>query len=156
MRATEMIAEISQLVNREIIGKDLIEKINSEFEDLQSKKTKLHSCSYLIWKNPMMTAGGDTFISEMLKYAGYKNVFGEQNRYPVIGFEDLQKANPEILFLSSEPFPFKEKHKAEFSRELPNAKVFLVDGEMFSWYGSRLLKAASYFKQLREKIESAL
>ena len=153
--ALEMIRELSKFVNRKSNGEDVIEKISFEFEALKSKNTKLISCAYMIWKNPLMTAGGDTFISEMLKYAGFKNIFSERERYPQITIEDLQKANPEFLFLSSEPFPFKEKNISEFRIALPEARVFLVDGEMFSWYGSRLMKAPSYFSQLGEKIKSA-
>jgi ABC-type Fe3+-hydroxamate transport system substrate-binding protein len=153
--AIRMISELSKIVNKEKSGNDIIEKINFEFDNLSSKKFKKISCAYLIWKNPLMTIGGDTFISEMLKYAGFENAFANKSRYPEINFEDLRKAKPEMILLSSEPYPFKEKHIGEFIKELPKCKIFLVDGEMFSWYGSRLLKSASYFSELREKIDSA-
>ena len=60
----------------------------------------------------------------------------------------MWSANPDFIFLSSEPFPFKEKHIAEFQSICPNVKIKLVDGELFSWYGSRLLKAPEYFREL--------
>ena len=100
-----------------------------------------------------MIAGNNTFINEMLKVCGFKNVF-EQERYPEINVEQLSKANPQIILLSSEPYPFKEKHIQEFKAICPNAKVLIVDGEIFSWYGSRLLQAPAYFKQLIENVAS--
>jgi ABC-type Fe3+-hydroxamate transport system substrate-binding protein len=94
-----------------------------------------------------MVAGSDTFINDMLNRCGLVNVF-TQNRYPELNAEDLTLANPDLVFLSSEPYPFKQKHIDEFQAMLPNAQVVLVDGEMFSWYGSRLLEAVKYFEQL--------
>ena len=103
-----------------------------------------------------MTIGGDTFISEMMKYAGFRNIFENKKRYPEITNEDIKTDKPQFILLSSEPFPFKEKELKEFKTSFPETTVILVDGEMFSWYGSRLMKAPAYFLKLREKIEAAL
>jgi ABC-type Fe3+-hydroxamate transport system substrate-binding protein len=103
---------------------------------------------YLIWKDPYMTVGGDTFIHHMMQHCGLKNVFEKERRYPVINLEDLIEKSPQIILLSSEPYPFKEKHINELVRQFPNTKIILVNGEMFSWYGSRLLESASYFCNL--------
>ena len=154
--ALVMIEEISCIVNKKKKGIDLINKIILKFETLKAKKKKLPSCAYLIWKNPIMTVGNDTFISEMIQYAGFKNIFSGKERYPQVSINDLKSADPDVVFLSSEPFPFKEKDLSEFRKLLPGSEVFLVDGEMFSWYGSRLLKSPSYFLKVRGKIKSAL
>ncbi len=106
------------------------------------------STCYLIWKNPYMTAGGDTFISNMLQYCGLTNAFGDLMRYPEITISQLQAKNPQLILLSSEPYPFKQKHIDELQPYFPDTKILLVDGEFFSWYGSRLLKAPDYFKEL--------
>lgn len=99
-----------------------------------------------------MVAGGDTFINEMIKKCGLVNVFENIERYPEVTLEQLEEAKPDIILLSSEPFPFKEKHFDEFREKSPSAKIMLVDGEMFSWYGSRLIKAARYFRELRKDL----
>jgi ABC-type Fe3+-hydroxamate transport system substrate-binding protein len=98
-----------------------------------------------------MVAASDTFINEMLKVAGFQNVFENYSRYPEIDLELLKKLRPDLVFLSSEPFPFKEKHVEYFETICPWAKVEIVDGELFSWYGSRLLKSAEYFLELQTK-----
>jgi ABC-type Fe3+-hydroxamate transport system substrate-binding protein len=103
-----------------------------------------------------MTIGGDTFIHHMLQMAGFRNVFEEQNRYPAVTIQDLQKNRCEVLFLSSEPYPFKQAHIDELQQHLPGTKILLVDGEMFSWYGSRLLQAPAYFESLHRQIVSLL
>ena len=151
-----MIDEISCIVNKKKKGDDLINKIILKFETLKAKKKKLISCAYLIWKNPIMTVGFDTFISEMMHYAGFKNIFSGKVRYPQVTSKDLKSTNPDLVILSSEPYPFKEKDLSEFKKLMPMSEVILVDGEMFSWYGSRLLKAPSYFSKVRGKIKSAL
>ncbi|MEP1085927.1 MAG: helical backbone metal receptor [Algoriphagus sp.] len=103
---------------------------------------------YLIWKDPIMVAGVDTFINEMLGFAGFENAVVAR-RYPELTEEELCNLNPEYLLLSSEPYPFKENHIKSFQTLLPKAKVNLVDGEIFSWYGSRLLHAKAYFDTMR-------
>ena len=103
---------------------------------------------YLIWKKPWMVAGKQTFINAMLNWLGFENIV-KKNRYPECSESELQALGPQHVFLSSEPFPFKEKHMKELQMLLPASQVHLVNGEMFSWYGSRLVKAADYFNALR-------
>ena len=129
--------EIAQKFNLKIY------EILAKFSDLEKKK-----CAYLIWKNPYMTVGFDTFIHDILDKIGFQNIFKNQKRYPEISVEDLKSAD--YIFLSSEPFPFQQKHTDELQKELPDAKISLVDGEAFSWYGTRLAKCESYFQNLVE------
>ena len=94
-----------------------------------------------------MVAGRDTFIDSMLNACGLSNAF-DTTRYPGVSTDMLKEAQPDVVLLSSEPYPFSDKHIREFEAMLPGAKVLLVDGEMFSWYGSRLLQAPDYFLSL--------
>ena len=94
-----------------------------------------------------MVAAPGTFIDEILQALGYRNAFENQQRYPVIENADLQEVAPDLIFLSSEPYPYKEKHITYFQELCPDAKVELVDGELFSWYGSRMLEAIKIFKK---------
>lgn len=146
--ALEMILGIGEATGTKGLAAQFAKKINTGFTQL--KKFPLRSCAYLIWRKPYMASGGDTFINAMLEIAGFKNVFAHKNRYPEISLEQLAAAEPAWILLSSEPFPFREKHLAELSSVCPNAEVRLVDGELFSWYGSRLLRSADYFRTLRE------
>jgi len=102
--------------------------------------------AYLIWKNPYMTVGSDTFIHNILSEIGFENIFKNQTRYPEIRTEDLDEAD--VIMLSSEPFPFKEKHIAELKEVYPHKKIMIVDGEAFSWYGTHIAKCESYFREL--------
>jgi ABC-type Fe3+-hydroxamate transport system substrate-binding protein len=96
-----------------------------------------------------MTVNHDTFIHDMMLNAGFENIFAHHtSRYPEISKEEMIAVKPDIIFLSSEPFPFKEKHLEQMQIDFPFAKIFLVDGEMFSWYGSRLKQAPSYLKKV--------
>jgi len=110
--------------------------------------------AYLIWKNPYMTIGSDTFIHKILSEIGFENIFQNRTRYPEITTEDL--ADAEIIMLSSEPFPFQEKHVEELKEFYPDKKIMIVDGEAFSWYGTHIAKCENYFKELITDIDSAL
>jgi len=148
-----MIRAIGKLTGKTAEAFSLAEKIELKFRELidpVSDKLKIKS-AYLIWKEPYMAAGGNTFINDMMHYCGLVNIFTNVNRYPQINTEDLQAC--ELILLSSEPYPFKEKHVRELKQEIPGAKIIVADGEMFSWYGSRLLLAAEYFKEFRKEIE---
>ena len=107
------------------------------------------SVAYFIWRKPYMVAATGTFIDDMLRRAGFTNAFAERSRYPEISAAQLMDVVPQRIFLSSEPYPFGEKHLAEFQAICPNARIEIVDGELFSWYGSRLQKSAAYFSELR-------
>ena len=104
--------------------------------------------AYLIWRRPWMVAAADTFIDDLLQRAGWQNAFGDQRRYPVVTEGSLRAVQPEVLLLSSEPYAFKAKHIAELQAICPNANIVLVDGELFSWYGSRLLGTAGYIREV--------
>ena len=108
--------------------------------------------AYGIWRAPWMWAGGDTFIHDLLRRCGLENVFTDLPRYPEQRLEQLAGYNPGVVLLSSEPYPFKERHIAEVQAVMPGAKVVLVDGEMFSWYGSRLLHAPEYLAGLLQTL----
>lgn len=118
-------------------------------------QTKINSpikVAYLIWKNPYMTIGSDTFIHHILTETGFENSFKDKTRYPEITVEDL--AETDIIMLSSEPFPFKEKHIDELKAFYPEKKIMIVDGEAFSWYGTHIAKCGEYFKELISEINS--
>lgn len=106
---------------------------------------------YLIWKDPWMSVGGDTYIHHILEIAGFVNVCKDVNRYPVLGEEDLIKLNPKFIFLSSEPFPFNSKHVSFFKNLLPGSKTYLVDGEVFSWYGKKTLEIGPYLRTFMQR-----
>ncbi len=148
--ALEMIKKVGLLVNKEARANVLIDSIWANRKLQQIKKTNL-SVLYLIWYNPVMVAGTDTFIHNMIEEAGFQNIV-TITRYPVLTNEEIKALNPDVVFLSSEPFPFKEKHIQEMQLILPNANVKLVDGELFSWYGSRILKSFEYFRALNEEL----
>lgn len=152
--AMATIQQIGELVNREPEAAYLNHLINAGFADLQTlalNKGINQSVAYLIWKDPYMFAGRDTFIDDVLRRIGLSNAVS-QSRYPALTIQELQDLNPGLVFLSSEPYPFKEKHIQELQEALPQAKVMLVDGEMFSWYGSRLIKAVQYLFNFQQKL----
>jgi ABC-type Fe3+-hydroxamate transport system substrate-binding protein len=141
--AYEMIQQIGKLTDTEGKALTLIDGIKSEFKQLDPLKEK-KKCLYLIWRKPYMAAGKNTFIDHLLNQLGFENAM-QIDRYPEVEFTNLET---EYIFLSSEPYPFKDKHIEELQTIFPKAKIRLVDGEFFSWYGSRLLDAPKYFNQL--------
>ncbi len=147
----EMIKQIGIITGKQQSANEIILQVKEGFAKLPTPDSRLRT-AYLIWQNPYMTVGGDTFINSMLEIAGLQNIYADKTRYPEITIDELRAANCQLLLLSSEPYPFKQKHINELQILMPNTKIVLADGEMFSWYGSRLLKAPAYFNQLQEQI----
>lgn len=148
--ALDMIERVGELVEREEEALLLNKSINQNFTNLKPAVAALR-VAYFIWRKPYMAAGPNTFIDAMLQKIGWVNAFDLQ-RYPEVNTDMLRDVKPDLILLSSEPYPFKEKHFAELKAIVPSATVKLVDGEMFSWYGSRLLQAAGYFTELLAEI----
>ncbi|HTS45917.1 MAG TPA: helical backbone metal receptor [Puia sp.] len=161
--ALQMIESVGELTGRHQQAIEMSAKIRRQFaafkEEVQRFQSYVTRAAYLIWRNPYMSAGGDTFINEMMKYCGFKNIFDSLPRYPEIQIDELkinsgdESGGCQLLLLSSEPYPFAQKHIDELQPHLPGTKIILADGEMFSWYGSRLLHAPDYFRKLLQKIQ---
>ena len=146
--ALTMIRRVGFMVGKKEEADKLAAEVDASFATLHADGPTL-SAAYFIWRKPYMVATTGTFIDDMLRRTGFTNVFATLNRYPEITPEQLAAAAPQRILLSSEPYPFGEKHIAEFRALCPAATIQIVDGELFSWYGSRLRKSAAYFTQLR-------
>ena len=151
--ALDMIKGVGELVGRPKEADYIVSRISESIRRFDNLSI---SVAYFIWQKPYMVAGKDTFINEMLKKCGLTNVFGSLPRYPAVTEEQIKEVRPDVIFLCSEPYLFEEKHAREFEELFPFAKVFIVDGEIFSWYGSRLQSAGDYFKYLRGKISNTV
>lgn len=156
--ATDMILDIGKLCDAEISARRIVSQIQQEFQILHEevKDRKPVNAAYFIWKSPLMVCGSHTFIHDMMERCGILNSFGKLERYPTITREDVIASNCKHILLSSEPYPFREKHREEFSKLFPGINVRLVDGEMFSWYGSRLIRSARYFRKVAHLSEEPL
>lgn len=143
----EFISELGFLLNKNELALDFNQKMNAIFNGVEISNPK--KVAYLIWNNPYMTIGSDTFINKILEKSGFENLFNDRKRYPEISVEELEEAD--LIFLSSEPFPFQQKHIDELHILLPKKQIILVDGEAFSWFGSHLLKVGDYLKKLSTK-----
>ncbi len=146
----EMITELGKMTGRSDKANELVSEIKTAFGTLKPGRfDKNLTAAYFIWREPFMTAGGHSFISHMLELCGIENIFADSKAdYPEFKLEELGPHSPDLILLSSEPFPFAEKHISEFENIFPSSKILLVDGELFSWYGSRLCKSPEYFRQL--------
>ena len=151
----QMITDFGQLFNCRTEAQKWNDKLAFALSDFKIfiKDIPVKKAAYFIWKDPFMVAGKDNFINELLKLNHFENIYHNKGRYPEIQLEEMcLDGDPELVFLSSEPFPFQEEHAIEIRKHARNARTILVDGEMFSWYGSRLLKAFDYFKKLHQKL----
>ncbi len=145
--ALKMITHIGEVTGNTETALSLTERIKINLSKI------IHPChfiktAYLIWNKPYMTIGGDTFINDILTKCGFQNIFVERKRYSQITITDLVNSKCQLILLSSEPYPFKQQHIDELQHHLPLSKIILADGEMFSWYGSRMLLMPEYLNSL--------
>lgn len=129
---------------------EVVKGVKEQFSKLNKFPSK-KSVLYLIWKDPFMGAGKNTFIDHILtEQLGFRNVLKEKPRYP--SFELDEVGSPDFIFLSTEPYPFNDSHIDGLRSLFPDSKIVLVDGEYFTWYGSRLIGAPKYFQKLLKSL----
>ncbi len=152
----QMITDFGKLFNKRVEAQKWLDKIDFAYRDFQQfmEDKEVQKVAYFIWANPYMVAGNQTFINEMLQLNKFENIYqNREERYPEVIVQKMRiQGDPDLVLLSSEPFPFTDEHAFELGRFTHHAKTIFVDGEMFTWYGSRLLKAFHYFKQLHTKL----
>lgn len=148
--AQDWIKKLGAILGTEDKAEHILQNIGWCLEEKQENYPPKRT-AYMIWREPWMSVGGDTYIHDVMKKYGLVNVFEEESRYPECDLDELADREPELVLLSSEPFPFKEKHMEEIRRVLPEAEIELVDGEWFSWYGSRMIEAFTKLNNWRQR-----
>ncbi|MCM4158040.1 helical backbone metal receptor [Gramella sp. AN32] len=141
--AYKMISQYGHIFSRELAAQEIIDTIEKKVLKMKELKRPRKRVAYFIWKKPFMVAGRNNFIDAMLALNNLENVI-QKSRYPVVDLKELPQID--LCLLSTEPFPFSEKDKKNFNSL--NCQIEIVNGEYFSWYGSRLIKAMDYFKNL--------
>lgn len=147
--ALSMMKSIGNMVEKQEATNTLVKSIRAQFESFQPKKTN-KKVLYLIWRKPYIGVARNTFIDNMLTRCGFTNVLANETRYPTL--DKMEGFTPDVVLLSSEPYPFKEKHIDELQTIFPKATIRLVDGELFSWYGSRLKESVAYFRVMCDEL----
>ena len=148
--AVGMIHEVGRLTDRVPEADEIADDVVARFDALPPAPPRPARALYLIWRDPWMAAGGDTIISDVMGRGGWANAVGDRDRYPALSDAEVRALDPDVVMLSSEPYPFREGHVAEVRALAPRARVALVDGEAFSWYGSRLRRTPAVLLGLRE------
>lgn len=105
------------------------------------------SVLYCIWKNPWMSVSSQTYIARMLAEIGWSTPDLGPQRYPAFDWTDRALAAIDCVLLSTEPYRFQPRHVEELAQQI-GKPVYLVDGEMLSWYGTRSLAGLTYLRQL--------
>lgn len=148
-----MIIQLGELTNTSSKAEEIVKETIENFAQLDSNISP-KNVLYFIWKDPYLSVGGDTFIHQMIESMGWKNIYATKKRYPQVDVMEAQKLQPDIILLSSEPYPFKEKHIQEMQVLFPKSKILLVNGEYFSWHGSKIRFSPNYFQKLLAQITS--
>lgn len=142
------IRDLGEITGKPEPARQLADRIAAAWQNLPTVRYR-QRVAYLIWKKPWMGVGSGTYIHDVLTRLGFVNVLADREaRYPQFTLQELAECRPERVFFSSEPYPFTCQTMAEVVAMLPAAQLSLVDGEMFSWYGSRMQLASSYFSRL--------
>lgn len=154
--STRMVLDLGKITGTEAEAAHLVGQIKASYAAIRPLPRPV-SCLYLIWKDPWMAVGADTFIDSVLKKCGFHNVAASlEGRYPIVTKETFQGKMPEIVLISSEPYPFTNLHVPDVHELAPHSSVRIVDGEMFSWYGSHLIGVENYLNLVLQDVAASL
>ena len=150
----QLIQQYGEIFECEKIANGIINSIREKHHQFKEyiQSSPVFKVVCFIWRKPWMVVGNNTFINYLLDINKYENIFNSGDRYSEVTIGDLKMKAFDFIFLSSEPYPFKEEHLYELEQLFPNQQIFLVNGEYFSWYGTRLVSAFNYFMKFREKL----
>jgi ABC-type Fe3+-hydroxamate transport system substrate-binding protein len=152
--AGDMMTRLGDLLGRQQQAADLVMRLHASTERVRGLFGGQRTL-YFIWNKPYMVAAGQTFIGHVLNHLGLRNAAAHLDRYPEMDLQTLRETAPELCLLSSEPFPFREQHVKALQEQLPGCRVEIVDGEVFSWYGSRLLHLEAYARELKQRLSTS-
>ncbi|WP_413513290.1 ABC transporter substrate-binding protein [Myroides odoratus] len=152
----KMIEAFGILFNKRTEARKWIDKIyfgQKDLMDFVSSKPG-YKAAYFVGKDPFLVAGDSTFIHELLTLNKFENVYASRaEKYPEVEVRKIRiQGDPELVFLSSVPYPFEEEDAFEIGRFTHHGKTIFVDGEMFSWFGTHVCKAFAYFKQIHNRL----
>lgn len=150
--AYKLIEKLGNICNQTELAQNLTQNLASGFDRLSTPLAV--SAVYLVWEKPYIVAGNETFIHDILKNIGIDNSFVHLKGYQKIIGKQLSEIKADILLLPSEPYAFDKSHIEHYKKLLPDSKILLVDGQLFCWYGNRLLLAINYLKNLKSLIKS--
>jgi len=146
--ACKMIEKIGMICNQSDLSYNITKNISVGFDSL-ADKTKIKVC-YLVWEKPFMVAGNNNYINDILKKTGLINVFEHKEGYAKVTAKEMQECQADFVLLPSEPYKFDNSHISTYKNLINKATVLLVDGQLFSWYGNRMLLAINYLKNMKK------
>ena len=125
---------------------DAQERATTLKETIKDRRKKGPRTLTLIWREPWMAAGPDTYVADLARQAGFQPI--GPDRYPSLSDSDLEALNPEVILLPTEPYRFNARHQAELQKRFPDARIHLVDGQAMTWYLSRTEEGLAQLKAL--------
>ena len=145
--------------DRDELAEALAQRLRSEIEATRREARDTARVLYLIWREPWMTVGAQTYIARMLSSVGLRAVAPDSvERYPRLDFDSFPADRFDAVLLSSEPYRFRDAHVRELQADprLARRAVLRIDGEMASWYGSRAIAGLRYLRGFRQALDRTL
>ncbi|PYN37171.1 MAG: hypothetical protein DME01_05645 [Candidatus Rokuibacteriota bacterium] len=145
----QLIADLGAVTSTEARAAEILGQIEPLYDRVVSAAARRPPVAvfYPIWRGPYMTINRDTYIHDMLRVCGARNVFAERpERYPTVTLDEMAARRPAVILLPDEPFRFRRAHLADFAGyvDVPavrGGRIHLVDGKPFSWHGPRIAEA---------------
>ncbi len=151
----EVVAEVKRLATltgHEKEGAKLEKEYNNQLKAIQKKNATLQKKNgtakvyWEVWYDPYMSAGGPTFINDVIMLAGGENIFAQETQgYPVVSEESIIAADPTCIMIPSDSFIAADAVKArrgwDVISAVKNNKVFIFNADIYSRPGPRIFDA---------------
>jgi iron complex transport system substrate-binding protein len=158
----EDITKVAVLSGVEIPGSNLIKTMKDQLKKINDLSQSIPDYQkplvfHIIWHDPIWTAGNSTFINEFITLAGGKNLAEDIQGYSTIDFEEILKRNPSIITVIENHGKNEENQLYQFVTTdnrlqtvaaIKNNQVYLIDSNLVSRPGPRVVSALQYFAQI--------
>ncbi|MEB3285002.1 MAG: helical backbone metal receptor [Candidatus Sericytochromatia bacterium] len=148
-------ATIAQLAGVSAVGRAWAQRLEENLQVRRAEVAKIKNkprTFYVVWDEPLMTAGPRSYIGELIELAGGQNIVPPHlpGSYPTFGFEALLVADPDVLLTSSDREGGLQLLKRRFAglRAVHTGQVHSLPSDLISRPGPRVLEALAAMKAL--------
>jgi len=143
------IRRVGEITDKEVEAQALTSAMESRIQAVTNQTEELEQrprVFYIVWHDPLWTAGSGTFINELIEKAGGVNIFGNVTGYPMVSIEDVLARDPEIIIASEWSYDWAiNATELASTNASQTGRIFTCDDDLVQRPGPRLVEGLEWF-----------
>ncbi|MFV2041294.1 MAG: cobalamin-binding protein [Candidatus Hydrothermarchaeales archaeon] len=151
---------IGRITGRTSEAQTLVKDLQKRIDAARAKgKSTGVKVMYIVWGDPLMVAGPDSFADDLIVKAGGVNIYADAaTQYPSVTLESVINRNPEVIIASDniglELEDLKDLPEWRETSAVQNGRLYTIDADIVSRPGPRIVDALELFAGWIEHVDS--